>query len=343
MPLQSKMRVASFILKYATPPSRAMAAPSRSSERMKHTGGGPDAVLSLLKEASLGCVTVDEAGKVEDWNEAAERMFGWKAGEMTGRSLSQVFGPEDGSNLTGLVAARTKDGGSLKVEMWSAPHPNGMSRILLLQDVTEKKFLEKALLDAAEREQRRIGQELHDGLCQHLLGAAFSAKALAGALDREQSKQAPQLHDLARLINDAVSQVRDVSRGLHPVEQDAAGLMSALQELAGRSKQQVTFECDKRVLVSDASKARNAYRLAYEAVTALQQAGPQKIAMSLGEQNGSVCLRLEGDGEKESELTSNPAGVAARILHYRAQALRGSVSLDFDPEHGTHVICEFPS
>lgn len=342
MQLQSRMGNTPVFSNHVIHPRRPMALSSRSSERLKRASGNDGALLSLLQAASLGCVQIDPAGNVRDWNASAERMLGWKAEEVVGKPFSEIYQGDD-DEYAGLVTVRARNGESLKVEIWSAPHPDGTSRVLLLQDVTEKKFLEKALLEAAEREQRRIGQELHDGLCQHLLGAAFSAKALAGALDREQSAQAPQLHDLARLINDAVSQVRDVSRGLHPVEQDAAGLMSALQELAGRSKQQIVLECDKRVLVSDASKARNAYRIAQETVAALQQAGSHKIVMSLGETNGSVRLRLDGDGRKESELTANPAGVAARILHYRAQALQGSVSLNFDPEHGTHVTCIFPS
>jgi len=319
-----------------------MSPPSRSSDRLKRAPGDDETLLSLLQAASLGCVVVDQAGNVRQWNGAAERILGWKAEEILGQPFSLVCQREDGVESGGLASVRSKGGEALKVEMWSAPHPDGMSRVLLLQDVTEKKFLEKALLEAAEREQRRIGQELHDGLCQHLLGAAFSAKALAGALDREQSKQAPQLHELARLINDAVSQVRDISRGLHPVEQDAAGLMAALQELANRSRN-ITFHCERRVLMQDAGSARNAYRLAQETVAALQQAGAHKIAISLSTADDSICLRIDGEGKTESEMTANPAGVAAHILHYRARALRGSLSLDFDPENGTHVICLFPT
>lgn len=323
----------------------AMTPSSRSGETLKRRAtGSEEALLSLIQAADLGCVTVDTEGRIQDWNEGAERLLGWKKDEVLSRSLTLTHLTQDGGEVPGSnrceVSFRGKNQETLRVEVRSAPHPDGKSRILLLQDVTEKKFLEKALLEAAEREQRRIGQELHDGLCQHLLGAAFSAKALAGALDREQSKQAAPLHDLARLINDAVSQVRDISRGLHPVEQDTAGLMSALQELANRSRQS-SFQCDKRVLVGDASKAGNAYRIAQETVAVLLQAGVKKIDISLAETGGQASLRIAGEGGRESELTANPAGVAARILHYRAQAMHGSVSLDFDPEKGTQVTCLF--
>ncbi|MCK9588225.1 MAG: hypothetical protein M0Q93_02550, partial [Terrimicrobiaceae bacterium] len=174
---------------------------------------------------------------------------------------------------------------------------------------------------------------------------AFGAKALAGALDREHSRHAPQLHDLARLINEAVLQVRDISRGLHPVELDEAGLMSALQELAVRASQMTfcVFHCDRRVLVKNTGAALNAYRIAQTAVTAaLQQTGAKKIEIVLSQSGDSICLRISDDGKKEGELTANPGDVAAKTLQYRAEAMRGSLSLDFDPENGTCVTCLFP-
>lgn len=209
----------------------------------------------------------------------------------------------------------------------------------------EKKFLERALLEAAEREQRRIGQELHDHLCQHLLGAAFAAKALAGAMDREQSLLAPQLHDLARLINDAVTQVRDISRGLHPVELDAAGLMSALQELANRAGHSVPCEfcCTANVLVKDPAVALNAYRIAQEAVSSALSSGATKILLSLKRKGVSICLQISDDGRTEGELTSDPGGTTARTLHYRSQAMAGTLTMVFQPAGGTTVTCIFPS
>ena len=216
---------------------------------------------------------------------------------------------------------------------------------VLSELLEEKKFLERALLEAAEREQRRIGQELHDHLCQYLLGAAFAAKALAGAMDREKSRLAPQLHDLARLINDAVFQVRDISRGLHPVELDAAGLMSALQELANRAGHSVPCEfcCNADVLVKDPAVALNAYRIAQEAVSSALQNAPRKISLTLSRRGDLICLHVADDGKLQGELTADPAGTAAKTLQYRAQAMGGELTMAFDPDSGTSVTCTFPS
>ncbi len=320
-----------------------------------------DCLLSLLLNSSLACIVTDDRKHIEKWNQGAETLLGWKAEQVLGQPLSKVM-PESsisksGSSLRSLadnahpeVSLKKQDGELVKVKIDSTPlPPNGSQQeghIFLIQDITEKKFLEEALLEASEREQRRIGQELHDHLCQHLLGAAFATKALAGALDRDQSKHAPQLHDLARLVNDAVSQVRDISRGLHPVELDAAGLMSSLQELANRAAHSTpcSFRCEKHVLVKNSNDALNAYRIAQAVVTtAIQETGAEHIEIVLAQTGPSICLEINDDGKKEGELTSDPAGVAAKTIQYRAQAMNGSLTLNFHPEKGTHAICHFPS
>ena len=215
----------------------------------------------------------------------------------------------------------------------------------MIRDVTELKFLEHAFLDAAEREQRRIGREMHDHLCQHILGAAFAVKALAGDLDREGSRHAGQLHDLARLVNEAVSQVRDISRDLHPVELDFGGLSTALRGLAGRVSHTVPceFSCEENASVETSDPALHAYRIAQEAVVhALQETGATKISIRLSERGGSIRLEIADDGTKEGPLTTDPNHLASKTLRYRAQAIRGQLRFKFQSRVGTHITCTFP-
>lgn len=318
-------------------------------------------LLTLLLNSSMACIATDPMGKISKWGRGAESLLGWSADDVLRQPLSKVMpdlrtakngaqsGPTSGKSQT-EISLQKKNGKYVRVKIDRTELPSGQSfqggHLFLIQDITEKKFLEKALLEASEREQRRIGQELHDHLCQHLLGAAFAAKALAGALERDQSKHAPQLHDLARLVNDAVFQVRDISRGLHPVELDAAGLMSSLQELANRAAHTTpcTFRCERHVLVKNSADALNAYRIAQDLVTAaMQQTGAENIEIALAQSGSSISLEITDDGKVEGELTSDPAGVAAKTIQYRAQAMNGSLSLNFDPEKGTHATCIFAS
>lgn len=317
-----------------------------------------DELISLLDRSQIAYAAIDANDAVLKWNPGMESILGWRQAEAIGKPVKK-FLPEEilkkklskGECTHFDFASQTKSGQQVELNIWSAPFStkgeNRNGRLLLMVDNTEKKFLERAVLDAAEREQRRIGQELHDHLCQQLLGAAFSAKALAGDLDREKSAHAEELHDLARLINDAVSQVRDISRGLHPVELDAAGLMSALQELAARVNHTLRceFHCVKSVPVENPATSLHAYRIAQEVVAdALHRNGTTKILITLSiRKQDSICLEVTDDGREEGDLTSNPDGMAAKTLQYRVHAMRGTLSTDFQPGKGTKITLQFPS
>jgi len=321
--------------------------PSPSGEQCQESAIG----TTLLRRASLASFRVDTAQKILDWNDAAAGLLGCEADAAVGQSLGRILhrdpkNPDlDFSSSPVEVPVRRRADGDLFLAVWPEALPTGGWQVLI-QDITARKFLETALVEATEREQHRIGRELHDHLCQHLLGAAFAAKALGGALDQEHSPHAGALHDLARLVNDAVMQVREFSRGLHPVELDAAGLMTALQQLAERSGQSATcvFRCDRHLLVNNPRNALHAYRIAQAGVTAaLQETRATHIEITLSQAGNSFLLQVTDDGKTEGELTAEPNGVAAQTLHYRTQAMRGSLAMKFEPTLGTRITCLFPA
>ena len=264
------------------------------------------AILGLLEASHIALVSIDSALEVSAWSAAANRLFGWDQKEITGRRLS-LLAP-DGSLEGPLASARdalakrfesscqTKEGKKILVDVCACVLPGQIQRhLLMIKDLTELKFLEHAFLDAAEREQRRIGQEMHDHLCQHILGAAFAVKALAGELDREGSRHARQLHDLARLVNEAVTQVRDISRGLNPVELEFGGLPMALRGLAVRVSHKVPceFSSQEDASIENSDPALHAYRIAQEAVVhALQETGATRFPSASLKRTAQSALRL---------------------------------------------------
>src|SRR6185369_14450272 len=100
-------------------------------------------------------------------------------------------------------------------------------------DVTERRNLERQLLEISDREQARIGQDLHDGLCQILVSAAFDCHLLEQRLASGPASHADSARQIGALLDDAITQARQVARGLYPVKLEADGLVSALEELAG--------------------------------------------------------------------------------------------------------------
>lgn len=315
---------------------------------------------TLIEAAPVAVIALDRARRVEVWNPQAEHLFGLREEEARGRSLLDLplkwQSPDlvdalldQPSNDHAALTVEVPSARVLEVSVWCAPHssPDGAQdgRVLLVLDETEKKFLEHALLDAGEREQRRIGQELHEGLCQHLLGAAFGAQALFKNLDRTASPSAELAADLARLINESVVQARNLARGINPVEMDSAGLMSALHELAERTRigeARVELRCDRPVLVKSTATALHVFRIAQDALTtALRHARATRILICLAEDDERVTLQVSDNGRRLE--ASADAGLIPGIMKYRAQAIRGDLTVETAADEGTTLICTFPN
>lgn len=200
--------------------------------------------------------------------------------------------------------------------------------------------MERALLESADRESRRIGQELHDHLCQHLLGAAFSAKALANSLD-PASPLAIEAHELARLINSAVVQIREIVRGLNPAELDASGLPEALQALVRQPR--CRLECEQPIALPDAGVARHIFRIAQEAVAnALKHSGAREIVLRLGEDARSISLEIADDGTGFEPAAPAARGIGLEMMRIRARAVGGTIRFETPNGGGTRVLCVVP-
>ena len=106
-------------------------------------------------------------------------------------------------------------------------------------DITERKGLEEAILEISAREQRRIAQDLHDGLGQHLTGIAFMSKVLEQKLSDQSLPEAVEAAKIVRMVNQAIDNTRQLARGLHPVAAEPLGLMSALKKLASELEELV--------------------------------------------------------------------------------------------------------
>jgi len=153
-------------------------------------------------------------------------------------------------------------------------------------DITERKSLEESILEISAREQRRIAQDLHDGLGQHLTGIAFMSKVLQEKLSDQSLPEAEEAAKIVRMVNDAIDNTRQLARGLHPVAAEPQGLMSALRKWANEVEVlfqiRCSFHCDAPVYVPDANAATHLYRIAQEAVNnAIRHGKSKNIVISL--------------------------------------------------------------
>jgi PAS domain S-box-containing protein len=169
----------------------------------------------------------------------------------------------------------------------------------LSAEIAERTRLEREIIRISEREQRRIGQDLHDGLCQELTAITLITRALSTRMSRTSAPETQRVNDVAQLLNASISRCRNIARGLHPVEMDADGLMVALEDLALRTTQTVacTFRCDQPILMPESDVALNLYRIAQEAVNnAVKYSGASRIVVTLSREGGSLRLSIADDG-----------------------------------------------
>jgi len=212
--------------------------------------------------------------------------------------------------------------------------------------VIERKRLEKEILEASEQEQRRIGQDLHDGLSQHLTGVAFLSKGLAQKLEAKSKMHAPEAAKITHLINQAIVQTRDLARGLYPVNLEATGLGAALQELADQVatifKISCRFQWDDSILVRDNTKATHLYYIAREAVNnAIKHGKAQAVVIGLDRVKDQVILTVKDDGIGLPEEVERTKGMGLHTMNHRARMIGASLAVKQDPAGGTMVACSF--
>lgn len=217
----------------------------------------------------------------------------------------------------------------------------------LTAQIGARERLERELLRVSEREQRRIGQDIHDSLCQHLTGTALASQVLAEKLGTKKIPEAEDAQKVVELVVDGISQSRNLAKGLNPVAIEAEGLMHALGEFAATTRDlfgvECTFECDYPVLVSDPSVATQVYRIAQEAVgNAIKHGHATEIVVRLDAREDDALLRVEDNGVGITMPPQDAGGMGLRIMAHRAKVIGASFDVRRKSRNGgTIVTCAF--
>jgi two-component system, LuxR family, sensor kinase FixL len=257
----------------------------------------------------------------------------WKGILKRGLGSGKEIGPME-------VEVTCKDGSLRHVEFVGTLM--GDRLLIAANDITERERLEQQILEISEEERERIGQDLHDGLCQVLSGIKFRATLLEQKLDSKHLGEAREAGVIEDLLNTAIQQARNMARGLHPVALEAQGLMSALEELTASVSEVFGIDCRCRcehtVLVHDHVVAMHLYRIAQEAINnAIRHGHAKLIAVRLARPAGRLCLEVQDNGGGFPSRVRK-GGMGLHLMHYRARALRATLEISSD-SRGTRVTC----
>ena len=320
-----------------------------------------DRLRAVLSTASDAIVTFDGDGIIQHANPATTRLAGYSAAELPGMKLNALLpGAEAAQSVDTRFQhrqsladtshdgiARHKDGHFIPVDLAISPMGDGRLFTGIIRDMSQRRELQKEVLDSAEEERRRIGGDLHDALGQHLTGITYLAETLQKQVSEEDPEAARLAGRIAELLKETIEQTRRLVRGLYPVEPRPDGLRDAITSLAKRLAEDfhvaADFECPDEFVFNDSNAANHLYRIAQEASSnAVRHGGAKslKIRIVLDEHWMHLMITDEGAGFALDDSPS--AGLGLRLMRYRAGLIGGQLTVNSQPDVGTSVVCTIP-
>jgi PAS domain S-box-containing protein len=216
---------------------------------------------------------------------------------------------------------------------------------MMKDEIARRKGLEGEILEISDREQQRLGQELHDGLCQHLTAVAFMARSVAMRLKNHRVVDAADIEKIAQLVNDAATDTRNLSRALHRIDVDAAGLVDALRDLVDREIWRIPcrLEFKPSFHIQNDVAAGELYRIAREAViNANKHSQAREIVIKLERVENEMVLRVIDNGVGFPSEPKTKRGLGTHIMGYRARLIGARLEIDSPKGGGTRVSCYLP-
>ncbi len=332
-----------------------------------------DQVLAEQARARLAAIVQDSEdaifaqtfdGLITSWNRGAERLFGYSEQEAVGwpsaelipservleeQHLIEQIGRGEPAEEQAVETIRTrKDGSAVHLLQTISPVKDDAGRdvgvSIIARDITERRNLEREVLESGGREQQRIGRELHDSLGQELTGLSYLAKSLQQKLTAADNPHAATAQTIASGIQQALRGVRSAVQGLVPVEVDASGFMVALEKLVAQTQAHCGIDCriDSRepVEIDDNVLATNLYRIVQEAINnAVKHARASQIVVRPQTHNGTLSVTVEDDGVGIAEHSRQNGGMGLRIMQYRAGVIDAALDVHLTKSGGTAVVC----
>ena len=321
--------------------------------------------FQILAETSREAIILAGTdGVIQFVNPAAESLFGYRKRELVGEKLNLLM-PREHSVAhdvyiqkylqTGIpkiigagrqLTAIRKDGSRFPIYLSIGDIKTSHARLFagVIMDISEQQQLQREILEIPVSEQRRIGQELHDGLGQQLTGLGLLATSLLNKASKPEHELASKL---ASGLQDAISQVRALSRGLMPVDIDAEGFMNALQKLIEDIQLQTGFSIQltikDTVHISDNTTAMHLYRIVQEALNnAIKHAGATQINVGLGIEGTRGCFLISDDGRGIPTSSGESSGLGLRIMKHRCGLIDAELQIESSYDEGTRIKCYFP-
>lgn len=319
-------------------------------------------VLDVLP-VCIGYVDRDQRYRFVNAN--YQTWFGVSPDRILGQTLREFIGEEAYAKVAGYVERALagelveyeeempyKHGGPRHVRGTLVPEVNASGEVqgvfAMIDDITQRKQLEREVARAAVEQQQKLGRELHDSIGQQLTGVHMLTASLRRRLAAAGSEEAAAVAKCVELIDHVQKQLRNLARGLMPVEIETGGLALALNDLACQFDQpgslRCEFRCDEPIEIDRNLVASYLYRIAQEAVAnAARHSGATEIQIELERTaEGGLRLRVIDNGCGIDDRMLREAQRGLQIMRYRAEMIGGQFEIEKLATGGTRVTCSVP-
>lgn len=216
-----------------------------------------------------------------------------------------------------------------------------------VRDIQIEKELELESLRISEREQNRIGQDLHDDLCQVLAGVSCLMRVAEGRLASKVPEEVPAIAELNQQIIDAMHRTRALTHGLFPGKVQISDVRGALLELTqlvqARFQVEIKTQFVGRFPHHTTDRIIQIYRLTQEAISnALKHGHATCIEVRLEAQNANMYLSITDNGSGLCQNEPGGNGVGHHIMQYRTRTLGGELSIRNAASRGVVVSLTYP-
>ena len=325
---------------------------------------------AILESSVDAIVTINRRGLIQSFNKAAQDMFGYSESEVAGENVSILMPPPHslkhddyiqnyihsgekkiigrGREVQGLK----KDGNVFPIDL-SVGEAKWNGHLLftgVIKDITNRKNLEKRILEISQQERQRIAQDLHDGLGQMLTGIRMISENLARKLDANSVPGADEVKEIADMIRETDEYARTLSHVMIEVDIDKKGLDAAFESLCKKNEKLFGIECKYEktddFFINDHNLALNLYRIAQEAIhNAVKHGEADKIILRLSKTGKHIAMVVIDNGkgfENSDTNTHEDKGMGIQIMKYRAGLFGGMVEM-VRRNQKTLLRCVLPS
>ena len=323
---------------------------------------------AILETTVDGIITTDIEGRIQDFNLSASRIFGYNEEEIKGKSLNVLIPEREGSDDNYVkrytetedkraigyrreLKGQRKDGSTFPLELSVSEVEWEGDRLftIVINDISERRHLEREILRISEEERRNLGQDLHDGLGQMLTGIYLISKNLAKKLESNGIQGAGEVQEIADLIKEADEYAKALAQGLVYIDFKKEGLDTALDQLAKQVEKLFDVQCvinnSHDIYIHNNMQGMHLYRIAQESISnAVKHGKANNIAIDLKKENGSLQLSVidDGIGFTESQKEKKKKGMGISIMRYRANILSGQIEIFETEDQQTKVVCTIP-